>query len=61
MISEVVDLIKLSYFTYSDRQTGENSVDLDQKPQNGAFDQGLYCLSLAQQFYTHSQVVKWTC
>ena len=24
-------------------------------------DQGLHCLPLTQQFYTRSQVVKWTC
>ena len=29
-------------------------------PKNVAFDQGLHCLPLIQQFYTHSQAVKWT-
>ena len=29
--------------------------------QNAAPDQSLHCLPLAKQFYTHSQVVKWTC
>ena len=38
----------------------EQTVDPDQTSQNAASDQGLYCLPLTQQFYTHSQVVKWT-
>ena len=28
---------------------------------NKASDQGLHCLPLIQQFYTHQQAVKWTC
>ena len=44
-----------------DNQASENSVDQDQTPQNAASDQDLYCSSLTQQFYTHSQVVNWTC
>ena len=64
MISEGGGSIKSyyrSYSTYSDRQAWVNSVDPDQTPQNAASDQGLHFLPLTQQFYTHSQVVKWTC
>ena len=50
-----------TYSTYSDRQAWANIVDPDQMPQNAASDQGLHCLPLSQQFYTHSKVVKWTC
>ena len=50
-----------TYSTYSVRQAWANSVDPDQTPQNAASDQGLHCLPLIQHFYTHSQVVKWTC
>ena len=59
-ISEGVDLIiyYCTYSTYSDRQAWANSVDPDQTPQNAASDQGLHCLSLTQQFYKHSQVIK---
>ena len=32
-----------------------NSADLD-----AVSDQDLHCLPLTQQFYTHSQIVKWT-
>ena len=57
-----VGFIKSSNLLYVFGQTGrENSIDLDQTPQNAASDQGLHCLPLAKQFYTHSQVVKWTC
>ena len=45
-----VDLIKLRYFTYSERQAWANSVDPDQAPQNAASDQGLHCLPLIKQF-----------
>ena len=38
---------------YSDRQTLANSEDPDQTTQNAASDQGLHCLPLIQQFYTH--------
>ena len=54
------DLIKLPCFMYSDRHNLTNIVDPDQTPQNAASDQGLHCLPLIQQFYTHSQTVKWT-
>ena len=40
---------------YSDRQTLANSVEPDQMPQNTVSAQGLHCLPLIQQFYTHSQ------
>ena len=42
---------------YSDKQARANSVDPDQTPQNAASNQGLHCLPLIQQFYTHSQVL----
>ena len=45
---------------YLDRQTIGNSVDPDQMLENAASDQGQHCLPLIQQFYTHSQAVKWT-
>ena len=57
------DLIILLYLIYIFRQTGQvcaNSVDPDLMPQNTTSNQGLHCLPLTQQFYTHSQVVKWT-
>ena len=57
MISEGIDLLKLPFFFYVLGQTLANSVDPDQ---NAASDQGLHCLPLIQQFYTHSQAVKWT-
>ena len=44
---------------YPARQVWANSADLDQTLQNAASDQGLHCLPLTQQFYTHSQVVQW--
>ena len=57
-----VDSTTLSYFsTYSDIQARANMLDPDQTPQNAASDQGLHCLPLTQQFYTHSQVVIWLC
>ena len=46
---------------FSGRQAWANRVDPDQTPQNAASDQGLHCLPLNQQFYIHSQVIKWTC
>ena len=46
--------------TYSERQTWANTVDQDQPQQNAACDQGLHCLPLIHQFYTHSLVVKLT-
>ena len=46
------------YSTYSERHAWANRVDPDQTPQNAASDQVLHCLSLIQQFYTHSQVLK---
>ena len=43
-------------------QTGlSNIVDPDQMLQYAASDQGLHCLLLTQQFYTHSEVIKWIC
>ena len=50
-----------SYCTYSKRQAWAISVDPDQTPQNAAFDQGLHCLLLTQQFYKNNQLVKWIC
>ena len=41
-----VDLIILSYFTYSDRQAWANSIYSDQMPRNAASYQGLHCLLL---------------
>ena len=38
---------------YLDRKSLTNSVGPDQMPQSAASDQGLHCLSLIQQFYTH--------
>ena len=35
----------------------QNSLDPDQTPQKAASDQGLHCLLLTQQFYTHSQII----
>ena len=41
----------ISYFSkYWNRQALSNSVDIDQTSQTMAFDQGLYCLPLTQQF-----------
>ena len=40
------------YSVYSDRQILANSVDPDQ---NAASSQGLHCLPLIQEFYSHSQ------
>ena len=48
-----------TYSTYSYRQA--NSVDTDQMLHSAASDQGIHCLPLTKQFYTYSQVVKWTC
>ena len=59
MISEGFNLIKLPYFTYSERHACANSVDPDQTPQNAASDQGLHCLPPTHQFYIHLQVIKW--
>ena len=50
MISEGFNLIKLPYFTYSERHVCVNSVDPDQTPQNAASDQGLHCLPPTHQF-----------
>ena len=58
-IPEGLDLIIFPYFTYSDRQASANCVDPDQTPKYAASDQGLHCLPITQQIYTHSQVVKW--
>ena len=59
MISEEVDLMKLPYLLFVLAHTHlSNSVDPDRTPQKAASDQGLHCLPLTQQFYTHSQVVK---
>ena len=49
-----------TYSMYLNRQVWAINVDPDQTSQNAASDQGLHCLPLIQQFYTHSQVVKWT-
>ena len=46
---------------YSDRQTLANRLDADQIPRNAASGQGLHCLHVIPQFYTHSPAVKWTC
>ena len=51
------DLIKLAYLSYSERQVWANIVDRDQMPQYAASDQGLHCLPLIQQFYTHSFMI----
>ena len=56
--------VRYNYRIYSmdsDRQTLVKSVDPDQTPQNAVSDQCLHCLPLCQQFYTHSQAVKWSC
>ena len=45
---------------YSERRAWANGVDPYQTTQNSAFDQGLHYLPLTQQFYKHSQAVKWT-
>ena len=49
-------VLTLSIWTDRYEQT-----DPHQTPPNTAFDQGLHCFSHIKQFYTHSQVVKWTC
>ena len=36
-------------------------LDQEVMAQDSAFDQGLLCLSLIQQFLDNQQVVKWTC
>ena len=52
-----VHLIKLPYSLYVFGKTGLNKqCSPDQAPQNAASDQGLHCLPLIQQFYTH-----WIC
>ena len=45
---------------YSEKQALANSAEPDQTPRDAASDQGLHCLPLIQQFYAHSQAVKWT-
>ena len=58
------DLIKQAYFFYVFGKTSIGNsvhVDPDQTLQTVPSDQGLHCLPLIKHFYTHSQVVKWTC
>ena len=60
MISKGVDLIILPYLIYVFGLTGlSKQCRPDQTPQNAASDQGLLCLPLIQQVYTHSYVVKY--
>ena len=54
--SEAIHFDKFLYLLYVFGQIdpNKNSVDLKQTPQNAASDQGLQCLPLIQQYYTHS-------
>ena len=55
------DLIKLQYLPYV---LGQTDLSKQCRPRSdaayAASDQDLHCLLLIQQFYKHSQAVKWT-
>ena len=45
-----IAVLNFTLSIHSHRQAWVNSVDYDHVPLNTAFDQGLHCLSLIQQF-----------
>ena len=52
-----MNLIKLPYFMYLNRQAWANSVDPDQTLQNAASDQGLHCHPVLHTF-TGSELIE---